>query len=132
MSPAYWCSIPAAALAGWLITALWPSRLLLGSVQGAAPEKRAALPAKAGGARVSSLLAFVVMAAVLRLFVSHLGVHALHDGAGWGFHAWLGFALPLGLLARRRGEGSWRAFAIESGCQLVYFTAMGAVLGAWH
>jgi hypothetical protein len=129
-------SIVAAALAAWLIGALWYSPVLFAKAwvraHGYTPEKLAAMRAGAAKAYAGSFVAFVLMAAVFRLFLNHLGADGLHDGLGWGFHAWLGFALPLGFIANLYSDKSLATFLIDAGYQLVYFLAMGAILGAWH
>ena len=137
MSRGYLLSIPAAALAAWLIAALWYSRLLFAKAWAGSQRQtpgsagvQAATPA--GLTHGLALLAFVLMAAVLRVFISHLGVRHAHDGAGWGFHAWLGFALPLGLLVKVSAGRPWAAFWIDTGCQAVFLTVMGTILGGIH
>ena len=79
-----------------------------------------------------TLVAMIVMAAVLQIFLNHLGVVSLHGGIMWSFHAWLGFAVPLGFIAHLYSQKSWAAYFIDVGYQLVYILAMGAVLGAWQ
>ncbi|MEO7353764.1 MAG: DUF1761 domain-containing protein, partial [Gemmatimonadales bacterium] len=78
-----------------------------------------------------SLAAMVLMAAVFAIFLAHLGADSWQDGAGWGFHAWLGFALPLGLIANLYSDKKFATFVIDSGYQLVYICVMGAILGRW-
>ena len=51
---------------------------------------------------------------------------------GWAFHAWLGFALPLGFIAHLYSQKRIAAWLIDLGYQLVYLLVMGAILGAWH
>lgn len=129
-------SILVAAVAAWLIGALWYSPQLFAKAwaraHGYTPEKLAAMRATAGRAYAGSFVAFVLMASVLNLFLNHLGADSLHEGAAWGFHAWLGFALPIGLIANLYSDKPLATFLIDTGYQLVYLTGMGAVLGAWH
>jgi hypothetical protein len=73
----------------------------------------------------------VLVAWVLHLFLSRLGADSLGRGAGWGFHAWLGFALPIGFTANLYSDKPIATFFIDAGYQLVYLTAMGAILGRW-
>ena len=79
-----------------------------------------------------SFVAFLVMAAVLSIVLNHLGAHDWRSGALWGAHMWLGFALTLGLIANVYSGKKFAVFLIDTGYQLVYLTAMGAILGAWH
>jgi hypothetical protein len=125
-----------AALAAFLIGALWYSPVLFAKAwiraNGYMPEKLAAMRANAGRAYPGSFVAFVVMASVLGLFIRHLGADSAADGAAWGFHAWLGFALPIGFTANLYSDKPAAAFLIDAGYQLVYMTVMGAILGAWQ
>lgn len=136
MSLGHWPVILGAALAAWLIGALWYSPLLFAKAwvkaHGHTPEKLAAMQANAGRAYAGSFVAFVLIAYVLHLFLSRLGAHSLEVGAMWGFHAWLGFALPIGFTANLYSDKPLSTLLIDAGYQLVYLTAMGAILGAWH
>ena len=125
-----------AALAAFLIGALWYSPVLFAKAwvrtNGYTPERLAAMRANAGRAYAGSFVAFVVMASVLGLLLRHLGADSTADGAAWGFHAWLGFALPIGFTANLYSDKPAAAFLIDAGYQLVYMTVMGAILGAWQ
>lgn len=126
----------AAALAAWLIGALWYSPVLFAKAwvraHGYTPEKLAAMQASAGRAYAGSFVAFLVIAFVLHLFLTRLGADSFSAGAMWGFHAWLGFALPIGFTANLYSDKPLATFLIDAGYQLVYLTAMGAMLGQWH
>jgi len=134
MTLGHWPLILAAALAAWLIGALWYSPLLFAKAwvraHGYSPEKLAAMKATAGRAYAGSFLAFVLIAYVLHIFLSRLGADSWQKGAVWGFHAWLGFALPIGFTANLYSDKPLAAFVIDAGYQMVYLTAMGAILGA--
>jgi hypothetical protein len=134
MTLGHWPLILAAALAAWLIGALWYSPLLFAKAwvraHGYSPEKLAAMKATAGRAYAGSFLAFVLIAYVLHIFLSRLGADSWQKGAGWGFHAWLGFALPIGFTANLYSDKPRLTFVIDVGYQMVYLTAMGAILGA--
>lgn len=123
-----------AAVVAWLIGALWYSPLLFAKAwvkaHGHTPEKVAAMQATAGRAYAGTLVALLVMAAVMQLLLSHLGGESAVRGAGWGFHVWLGFALPLGFIAHLYSDKRLSVFLIDTGYQLVYITAMGTILGA--
>jgi hypothetical protein len=125
-----------AALVAFLIGALWYSPVLFAKAwvraNGFTPEKLAAMQANAGRAYAGSFVAFVVMASVLGLLLRHLGADSTADGAAWGFHAWVGFALPIGFTAYLYSDTPAAAFLIDAGYQLVYMTVMGAILGAWQ
>jgi hypothetical protein len=125
-----------AALAAFLIGALWYSPVLFAKAwvraHGYTPEKLATMKAAAGRAYAGTFVAFVVMASVVGLLILHLGADSAGDGAAWGFHAWLGFALPIGFTAQLYSDKPVAAFLIDAGYQLVYMTVMGAILGGWQ
>ena len=136
MSVSHILSVVVAALAAWMIGALWYSPLLFAKAwvraNGYTPEKLAAMQANAGRAYGGSFVAFLVMASILGLLLRHIGADSIADGAGWGFHAWLGFALPIGFTANLYSDKPAAAFLIDAGYQLVYMTVMGAILGGWQ
>lgn len=129
-------AIPVAALVAFLIGGLWYSNLLFAkawvNAHGHTPEKLAAMQAGAGRAYTGSLVAFLLMATVLSIFLKYLDVETMQQGAGWGFHAWLGFALPIGFTAQLYSDRKFATFLIDAGYQLVYLIVMGAILGAWR
>jgi hypothetical protein len=125
-----------AALVGWFIGAAWYSPFMFAKAwvkaHGYTPEHITAMQGMAGRTYSLTLLAMILMAAVLQLFLNHLGVTSLHGGVMWSFHAWLGFAVPLGFIAHLYAQKSWAAYFIDVGYQLVYIVAMGAILGVWQ
>ncbi len=135
MSTNQWLPNLVAAIAAWLLGAVWYSPLLFAKAwvraHGYTPEKLAAMRAGAGRAYAGSFVAFILIASVLRLLLRHLGADSVGDGAGWGFHAWLGFALPIGFMAYLYSDKPIATFLIDTGYQVVYLTGMGAILGAW-
>jgi len=88
--------------------------------------------AKAPKTYTASFVAFLLMAAVLHIILAHLGVESASAGASWGFHFWLGIAAPIGFTANLYSDKPIAAFLIDTGYQLAYLLAMGAILGAWH
>jgi uncharacterized membrane protein len=131
----HWPAIISAAVIAWFLGALWYSPALFAKVwvraHGYTPEKLAAMRATAGKAYAGSFVAFVLIAFVLHLFLTQLGANTPGQGAGWGFHAWLGFALPIGFTANLYSDKPIATFLIDAGYQLVSLTAMGATLGQW-
>jgi hypothetical protein len=125
-----------AAIVAWLIGAVWYSPLLFAKQWVAAHEfdeaKLAKMKSDAPRAYGISFVAFLVMAAVLSIVLNHIGAHDWRSGALWGAHIWLGFALTLGLIANVYSGKKFSVFLIDTGYQLVYLIAMGAILGAWH
>lgn len=124
-----------AALVAFAIGALWYSPILFAKAwvraHGYTPERVAAIQASAARTYTGTFVALLLMAGVLHIVLAHLGADSARDGAGWGFHLWLGIALPLGFIAHLYSDKSAAAFAIDAGYQLVYMTVMGAILGAW-
>ena len=135
MSLGHWPVILAAAVVAWLLGAVWYSPLLFAKAwvraNGYSPEKVAAMRANAARTYAGSFVAFVLIAYILHLFLSRLDATTLGAGAGWGFHAWVGFALPIGFTANLYSDKPLAAFLIDAGYQLLYLTAMGAILGKW-
>ena len=131
----HWPAIIGAAVIAWFLGALWYSPALFAKVwvraHGYTPEKLAAMRATAGKAYAGSFVAFVLIAFVLHLFLTQLGATTPGQGAAWGFHAWVGFALPIGFIANLYSDKPIATFLIDAGYQLVYLTAMGATLGQW-
>lgn len=135
MSLGHWSVIIGAALAAWLLGALWYSPLLFArawvAAHGHTPESLARMQAKAAKTYTLSFIAFVLIAYVLHLFLNHLGATTWTTGAMWGFHAWVGIALPIGFTAHLYSEKPLAAFLIDTAYQAVYLTLMGAILGNW-
>lgn len=135
MHSASWPAILGAALFAWMLGALWYSPALFAKAwvkaNGYSPEKVAAMQATAFRAYAGSFVAFLLVAFILNLFLNHLGATTWEAGAGWGFHAWLGFAMPLGLTANLYSDKPLTAFLIDTGYQLIYLVAMGAILARW-
>jgi hypothetical protein len=129
-------AVLAAAVAAWLIGALWYSPVMFAkawvNAHGYTPEQLAAMKVMQGKVIGATLVAMILMAAVLQVFLRHLGADSIGDGVKWASHAWLGFAVPLGIIAHLYSQKKIAAWLIDTGYQLVYFLVMGAILGAWH
>src|SRR5438477_1580465 len=93
-------AIVAAAVAAWLIGALWYSPIMFAKAwvkaHGYTPEQMAAMQGMQAKVIGATLVAMLLMAFVLALFLRHLGADSIGDGVKWAFHVWLGFAVPLG------------------------------------
>ena len=125
-----------AAIVAFLIGALWYSPALFAKAwvraHGHTPETLAAMQAGAARAYGISFACFLLMAAVLAIFLTHLGVMGWMYGLHWGAMAWLGIAAPIGITANVYSDKPFMAWVIDGGYQLVYLMAMGAILGAWR
>lgn len=136
MSLSHILPVLAAAVLAWVLGALWYSPVLFAKAwvkaHGYTPEQIAAMQVMQAKVITATFFAMLLMAAVLQIFLRHLGADSLADGMKWAFHAWLGFALPLGFIAHLYSQKKLAAWLIDAGYQLVYLVAMGAILGAWH
>ncbi|HEV8123571.1 MAG TPA: DUF1761 domain-containing protein [Gemmatimonadales bacterium] len=131
-----WLAISVAAVAAFLIGGLWYSPILFAKQWMVAnlihEDQVAAMKAAAPRAYGVSVVCFFVMAFVMEMFINHLGQTTLNGGVFVAFHCWLGFAATIGLTANMYSNKPIRAYFIDAGYQLVYMTAMGAILGAWR
>jgi hypothetical protein len=131
-----WFAIVSAALAALVIGFVWYSPLLFANAwmqaHAFSPEKLTAMRKTAPRSYGLTFLCFVLMAFVMHIFTGHLGARTAGSGAIWAFHAWLGFAFPIGLTAHLYSDKPLAAFLIDTSYQLVYMTAMGAILGGWN
>jgi hypothetical protein len=85
----------------------------------------------AGPAYAGSLMASLVSAFVLALFLHWMRAEGAQVGAMTGFHVWLGFVATVQFTAVLFTKQSMKLFAINTGYQLVCYLVMGAILGAW-
>jgi hypothetical protein len=124
------------AIVAFVIGALWYSPLLFGkawmAAHGFTPEAMTDLRKQMMRAYVVSFVCFVVMAFVLAVLLSRLGVTTPVEGAKMGFITWLGFAATIGLTANLYSSAPLALYLIDVSYQLVYMVAMGAILAAWH
>jgi hypothetical protein len=85
----------------------------------------------AGPAYAGALVASLISAFVLALFLHWMRAEGAHVGAITGFHVWLGFVATVQFTAALFTKQSMKLFAINTGYQLVCYSVMGAILGAW-
>jgi len=85
----------------------------------------------AGPAYAGSLVASLISAFVLALFLHWTRAKGAQIGAMTGFHVWLGFVATVQFTAALFAKQSMKLFAINAGYQLVCYLVMGAILGAW-
>ena len=86
----------------------------------------------AGPAYLGSLVASLISAFVLALFLHWMRAEGAHIGAMTGFHVWLGFVATVQFTAALFARQSMKLFVINTGYQLVCYVVMGAILGAWR
>lgn len=128
-------AVLAAAGATLLIGALWYSPGLFGRLwaraHGFQEDQLAELRRTVARIWLVSLLCYLVVALVLAMLVSYLGLSRAVEGLGLGFLLWLGFAATLGLTQSVFAGRGIAAYLIDTGYQLVYLLAMGALIAAW-
>ena len=86
------------------------------------------MPKTYGLMYVSSL----VMACVLGVFLSNLGITDMAGGAMVGFWAWLGFVATVMFGTVLFEKKSMNLYFLNAAYQLVTLVVMGAILGAWR
>src|SRR5438309_2254992 len=88
-----------AAVVAWLIGALWYSPVMFAKAwvkaHGYTPEQLAAMQVMQGKVIGLTLVAMILMAWILGMFLNHLGADSVADGVKWAFHAWLDFGRPI-------------------------------------
>ena len=77
-----------------------------------------------------SVLLATVSGFILSLLLLSLTNFTAITGGAWGALIWLGFILPTQALEVIYYGRKIQLFLIDSGCQLLGFTAMGAILGS--
>lgn len=134
-----WLAILASAVATMVVGFIWYSPILFAKPwmreMGYDPNDKAKtqeMQKSAGPAYLGSLIASLVSAFTLALFLHWLRVESLHFGLATGFHVWLGFVATVQFTAALFAKQSMKLFAINTGYQLVCYLAMGAILTAWR
>ncbi len=135
MSFGHWPAILGSAAFAWVLGALWYSPPLFARAwvraHGYTPEQLKGMQARAPRTYAMSFVAFILVAFVLHLILHHLGESTFRGGVMWGFHIWLGFALPIGFMANIYSDKPLSAFFIDTTYQLIYLTLMGGILAQW-
>ena len=86
---------------------------------------------RAGPAYLGSLLAGLVSAFILALFLHEMHTQSVEIGLLVGFHVWLGFVATVQLTGALFAKQSMKLFGINTGYQLVCYLVMSAILVAW-
>jgi fluoride ion exporter CrcB/FEX len=86
----------------------------------------------AGPAYAGSFVAGLLSAFMLALFIHWTKAEDWQLGVKVGFHVWLGFVATVQFTGALFMKQSMKLFAINTGCQLVCYLVMGAILGAWN
>lgn len=132
-------AVLAAAISTMLVGLLWYSPALFAKPwmkeMGYDPNDKARteeMRNSAWPAYLGSLLASLISAFVLALFLHWMRADGAHIGVMTGFHVWLGFVATVQFTAALFARQSMKLLAINTGYQLVCYVVMGAILGAWR
>ncbi len=126
-----WLAIVVAALAGFLLGAIWYGALF-GNAWMAATGITKERAGQAGKTRIygTTLLINLVIALSLAMFIGPTAT--LSAGLFAGFMAGFTYvAAALGMIYLFELR-SFKLWAINAGYQVLMFSVMGAILGAWH
>ncbi len=123
-----------AAVASFAIGAVWYSPVLFAkpwmAAHGFTLESMASRRREMARSYAVSFICLLVMAAVLAVLIDRMGIVGAMRGARLGAFLWLGFAATIGLTANVYSNRPRSLFFIDSGYQLVYMVAMGAIIAA--
>jgi hypothetical protein len=86
----------------------------------------------AGPTYFAAVIASLVSAFVLALFLHEMNAESIHYGLLIAFHVWLGFVATVQLTGVLFMKQSMKLFAINTGYQLACYLVMGAILSVWR
>jgi hypothetical protein len=126
-----------AALAYWLLGALWYSSLLFERsfivLKGWTPEEVASIQAAGVGKEVAiAFISSLLLAYVLAHFVRFTGAETIRTGLLTGFWLWLGFVVTTNLETVVFEHRPLGLYLINNGYHLVGIVGMGALLAVWR
>jgi hypothetical protein len=131
MAHIHWLAVLVAAFSGFPLGALWYGPLFGGAWMAATGiTKERARQANMAKIYGTTLLLNLVIAVSLAMFIGSKAT--LQDGLFAGFMAgftYVAAALGITYLFEFRSFKHW---AINAGYQVLVFSVMGAILGAWH
>ncbi len=128
-------AVAVAAVAAFLVGALWYSPLLLGKAyleaRGMNPGAMADMRPQAAEL-LGEFVKNMVVAFVLAHFVVRLGVGDWKGAVQLGLWVWVGFQAMLLMGAVLHEKMPWMLYAIHAGDALVKTLLMTAILGVWR
>ena len=132
-----YAAVAVAALAYWLLGAVWYSPLLFArpfvALSRWTPEQIAAMQAAGEGKAVAvALLTSLLLAYVLAHFVRYAGAETVREGLWAGFWLWLGFVATTNLETVLFEQRPLGLYLINNGYHLVGLLGMGALLAVWR
>jgi len=129
-------AVVVAAVAAFALGGIWYSPLLFAKLwvaaHGYSEEQVNAMQTSAGKAYGVSLVCQWLIALAIAVLVGYLHLERLGQGLKLSLLVWVGFALPLGLMANMFTEKRITVFYIDTGYQLVYLLIMGTIITAWQ
>lgn len=130
----YWAVLVAAA-ATFMLGAVWYTALFGEKRTGLLNFTEVQMKQAESAAPVTFSLLFVcylVVAFVMAMVFSVLGVDSAVTGAMWGALLWVGLAAAIGLTGNITTAIPLGVFLIDASYQLVFLAMTGAILGAWQ
>jgi hypothetical protein len=129
-------AVVVATVAAFALGGIWYSPLLFAkmwvSAHGYTDEQVKAMQKSAGKAYGVSLVCQWLIALAIAVLVGYLHLERLSQGLKLSVLVWVGFALPLGLMANMFSEKRITVFLIDTGYQLVYLLIMGVIITSWQ
>lgn len=129
-------AVVVATVAAFALGGLWYSPLLFAKMwvaaHGYTEEQVNAMQKGAGKAYGVSLVCQWLIALAIAVLVGYLHLVNLSQGLKLSMLIWVGFAVPLGLMANMFTEKRITVFFIDTGYQLVYLLIMGAIITLWQ
>jgi hypothetical protein len=134
-----WLAVLVAAIATMVVGFVWYSPILFAKPwmreMGYDPNDKARveeMKKSAGPAYFGSMIAGLITALTLALFLEALHPAELGMGLAISFHAWLGFVATVQFTGALFTKQSMKLFGINTGYQLVCFLVMGTILTLWR
>lgn len=118
----------------FVIGAIWYS-VLFGktwmNAHGYTPEQIEGMRSGMARAYIVSFLCYIVLAAVMSLLITLLGLDSAVGGAKLGVICWLGFVATIGCTAYLYSNKNIMTWIIDAAYQLVFMVVAGAILAVW-
>lgn len=128
-------AVVVAAVAAFALGGIWYSPLLFAKqwvkAHGYTEERVKEMQQSAGKAYAVSAACQLLIALALAVLAGYLHLDHLGRGLKLGLLVWVGFALPLGLMANVFSDKRITVFYIDAGYQLVYLLVMSGIIGSW-
>lgn len=124
------------AVLAFAIGGIWYSPVLFAqqwvNAHGFTEERVKEMQKGAGKAYGISILCQLLIALAIAVIAGYLHLASFAQGLKLGLLVWVGFALPLGLMAAMFTDRKITVLLIDAGYQLVYLLVMGVVISVWH